>query len=147
MDSLNDLAHLLFGIKNFLNDDSNFALLDASMDRSILHVIKSSISLDIKPIIKDVDSALGGFSAIKKNFHKSTRAKQLELMNSLVHLDTSFSASHFNSFFSIISELSGLGVSFTPITQGLLLQALNSPPSGTTRTQMNNLILAAAEKS
>ncbi|KNZ47601.1 hypothetical protein VP01_6292g2 [Puccinia sorghi] len=44
MDFLNDLAHLLFGIKNFLNDDSNFVLLDASMDRSILHVIKSSIS-------------------------------------------------------------------------------------------------------
>ncbi|KNZ46390.1 uncharacterized protein VP01_730g6 [Puccinia sorghi] len=147
IDALSDLAHLLFGIKNFFEDENNFQLLDSLMDRSVLHVIKSSIALDVRPIVKDADSALDAFQTLKKNFHKSTRAKQLELINSLIHLDNNLSAAHFNKFFSIISQLSSLGVSFSPVAEGLLLQALTSPPAGTTRTQINNLIMAAAEKS
>ncbi|KNZ62956.1 uncharacterized protein VP01_12020g2, partial [Puccinia sorghi] len=96
-------------------------LLDTSMDRLILHVVKSSIALDVRPIVKEADSALEAFQTLKKNFHKSTRAKQLELINELLHLDNNLSVVHFNKFFAIISQLSSLG--------------------------MNNLILTAAEKS
>ncbi|KNZ51574.1 uncharacterized protein VP01_38g5 [Puccinia sorghi] len=107
---------------NIFDIEDNFKLLDLSMDRSILHVVKSSIALDVRPILKDADSALEAFQTLKKNFHKSTRAKELEFINDL-------------------------GVSISPIAQGLFLQALTSPPAGTTCMQMNNLILVAAEKS
>ncbi|KNZ50657.1 uncharacterized protein VP01_4306g2 [Puccinia sorghi] len=147
IDSLNDLAHLLFGIKNFFNNEHNFVLLGSLMDCSILHVVKSSIYLDVQLIVKESDLALDAFQTLKKNFHKSNQAKQLELINLLIHLNKNLSAAHFNKFFSIISQLSSLGVSFSPVAQGLFLQVLTSPPAGTTRTQMKNLILAAAEKS
>ncbi|KNZ62955.1 uncharacterized protein VP01_12020g1, partial [Puccinia sorghi] len=117
------------------------------MDRLILHVVKSSIALDVQPIVNEADSALEAFQTLKKNLHKSTRAKQLELINELLYLNNNLLAVHFNKFFAIISQLSSLGVSILPIAQGLFLQALTSPPAGTTCTQMNNLILAAAEKS
>ncbi|KNZ59971.1 hypothetical protein VP01_1633g1 [Puccinia sorghi] len=66
-----------------------------------------------------------------KNYHKFTREKQLELINSLINLDKNFLASHFNKFFLIFSES----------------LSLTSPPAGKTHRQMKNLILAAAEKS
>ncbi|KNZ54568.1 uncharacterized protein VP01_2911g1 [Puccinia sorghi] len=119
IDSLDDLAHLLFGVKFFFGNEANFNMLEASMDWSVLH----------------------------KNFHKSTWARQLELINSLIHLDNNLSPAHFNQFFAIMSQLSSLGVLIPSVAQGLFLQALTSPPAGTTHTQMNNLILAAAEKS
>ncbi|KNZ57323.1 uncharacterized protein VP01_2189g2 [Puccinia sorghi] len=147
IDSVNDLTHLLFGVKNFLADDSNFDLLDEPMDWSFLHVLKFSIALDVQPILKDADSALDALKTLKKNFHKSTRVRQLELINSLLHLDDKMSASHFNSFFSIMSQLSSIGVDLSPLVQGLLLQTLTAPPPGTSKTHLNNLILAAAEKS
>ncbi|KNZ56863.1 hypothetical protein VP01_22g2 [Puccinia sorghi] len=70
INSPNDLAHVLFGIKSFLDDESPFALLDMSMDKSMIHDV--------------------------------------------------------NKFFSIISKLPDLSVSFSPVAQGPLLQALNS---------------------
>lgn len=66
------------------------------MDRSILHVVKSSIALDVRPILKDADSALEAFQTLKKNFHKSTRAKELEFINELIHLDSNLLAAHLN---------------------------------------------------
>ncbi|POW15748.1 hypothetical protein PSHT_07041, partial [Puccinia striiformis] len=43
-DSLEDLALLVFGICKFCLEESNFMLLSATMDRSLTHVIKNSIS-------------------------------------------------------------------------------------------------------
>ncbi|KNZ63830.1 hypothetical protein VP01_1096g2 [Puccinia sorghi] len=123
IDSLNDLAYLLFGIKNCFDNDDNFNLLDSSMDQSIWHVVKSSIALDVRPIIKEADLALEAFQKLKKNFHKSNRANQLELINSLIHLNNNLLAAQFNKFFSIFSELSSFGVSIPPVAQGLFLQA------------------------
>ncbi|KNZ61507.1 hypothetical protein VP01_1390g1, partial [Puccinia sorghi] len=111
-------------------------LLDASMDQSILHVMNSCIALDVRPIVKEADLSLEAFQTLKKNFHKLTRAKQLELINELLHLNNNLLAVHFNKFFAIILQLSNLGVSISPIAQGLFIQALTSPPAGTTRGGM-----------
>ncbi|OAV85581.1 hypothetical protein PTTG_30416, partial [Puccinia triticina 1-1 BBBD Race 1] len=130
IDSIEDLAALVFGIKKFLADEKNFSLLSDQMDRSLHHIIKTSISLDLKPILKETGSSLEAIQTVRKNFHKLTRARQLELINSLIWME----------------ELSALGIDIAPEVQGLFLQALTSPPTGTSRTQLNNLILAATEK-
>ncbi|OAV85081.1 hypothetical protein PTTG_30807, partial [Puccinia triticina 1-1 BBBD Race 1] len=116
------------------------------MDRSLHHIIKTSISLDLKPILKETGSSLEAIQTVRKNFHKSTRARQLELINSLIRMEGQCSPTHFNQFFATFSELSALGIDIALEVQGLFLQALTSPPTGTSRTQLNNLILAATEK-
>jgi hypothetical protein len=144
---LNDLASLLFAVKKMFAKEANFKILIPVMDRCLLHVIKASIAVDIKPIIKDADSSLEAFQTIKLNFHKATRLCQLELIGSLVKLHGTTSPVQFNWFFSIVSELASLGVNISQEAQGLILQVLTAPPAGMTRTQLNNLILAASEKS
>ncbi|KAI9626671.1 hypothetical protein KEM48_010266 [Puccinia striiformis f. sp. tritici PST-130] len=83
---------------------------------------------------------------VLKNFHKSVRSRQFDLLSSLVKLDSAPTPAHFNKFFSIVSELGGLGLHIPLELQGLFLQVLTQPPTGTTRTTLNNLILAASEK-
>jgi hypothetical protein len=147
IDSLNDLASLLFAIKKFFADEAYFKILNPAMDRCLLHVIKASIAMDIKPIIKDANSSLEAFWTLKKNFHKATCSRQLELIGSLVKLNGPAAPAHFNQFFSTVSELAALGVDISQEAQGLFFQVLKEPPAGTTNTQLNNLVLAALEKS
>jgi uncharacterized membrane protein YgcG len=103
--------------------------------------------VDVKPIIKDADSSLEAFQTIKKNFHKLTCSRQLELLGLLVKLHGVLSPAYFNQFFLIVSELAALSVNIPQEVQGLILQVLMAPPTGTTRTLLTNLVLAAWEKS
>ncbi|KAI7961309.1 hypothetical protein MJO28_001798 [Puccinia striiformis f. sp. tritici] len=146
LDSLEDLALLVFGIRKFCLEESNFMLLSATMDRSLTHVIKNSISVDLRPILRDSESSWDSLETLKKNFHKSVQSRQFDLLSSLVKLDSAPTPAHFNKFFSIVSELGGLGLHIPLELQGLFLQVLTQPPTGTTRTTLNNLILAASEK-
>ena len=84
---------------------------------------------------------------IKKNFHKLTQACQLEFLGLLVKLHGVLSPAYLNQFFLIFLELAALSVDIPQEVQGLFLQVLTAPLLGTTKTQLNNLILAAAEKS
>jgi hypothetical protein len=59
INSLNDLASLLFAIKKFFADEANFKILNPAMDQCLLHMIKASIAMAIKPIIQDANSSLG----------------------------------------------------------------------------------------
>ncbi|KAH9455046.1 hypothetical protein Pst134EA_022523 [Puccinia striiformis f. sp. tritici] len=145
-DSLEDLALLVFGICKFCLEESNFMLLSATMDRSLTHVIKNSISVDLRPILRDSESSWDSLETLKKNFHKSVRSRQFDLLSSLVKLDSAPTPAHFNKFFLIVSELGGLGLHIPLELQGLFLQVLTQPPTGTTCTTLNNLILAASEK-
>ncbi|KNZ62835.1 hypothetical protein VP01_1217g2 [Puccinia sorghi] len=61
-------------------------------------------------LLRDADSSLDVFQMLKKYFHNSMRACQLELINSLIKMDTSFLPGHFKQFFSIMFQLSGLRV-------------------------------------
>ena len=97
--------------------------------------------------IKDAKSSLEAFQTIKKNFHISTQACQLELLVLLVKLYGVFSPAHFNQFFLIFSELAALSVDIPQEFQGIFLQVLTAPPLGTTKTHLKILLLAAAEKS
>ncbi|POW14611.1 hypothetical protein PSTT_02827 [Puccinia striiformis] len=77
LDSLEDLALLVFGIRKFCLEESNFMLLSATMDRSLTHVIKNSISVDLRPILRDSESSWDSLETLKKNFHKSVRLDNL----------------------------------------------------------------------
>ncbi|KNZ45304.1 uncharacterized protein VP01_827g6 [Puccinia sorghi] len=102
LDSLDDLAILVFGVRRFCAEQSNFQLLTSTMDRSLLHVVKSTIAMDLKPIVKDSLLAWEAIEVLRKNFHKSVRSRQLELLSNLIHLDSTPNAAHFNRFFSTI---------------------------------------------
>ncbi|KNZ51854.1 uncharacterized protein VP01_3784g2, partial [Puccinia sorghi] len=131
---LNPNSYVSYVNPHVLSDGSNITQWIDSLDDLAHLLFDSLIAVDVRPIIKDADSALESFRTIKKNFHKSTRARQLELINSLIHLDKNLSPAHFNQFFVIMLQLSSLGVLIPSVAQG------------TTHKQMNNLILAAAEK-
>jgi hypothetical protein len=70
----------------------------------------------------------------------------LELIGSLVKLNGPAAPAHFNQFFYTVLELAALGVDISQEDQGLFLPVLMEPPAGTTKTQLNNLVLVALEK-
>ncbi|KNZ51834.1 uncharacterized protein VP01_378g2 [Puccinia sorghi] len=113
------------------SDGSNMSQWMDSVNKSslVLHFLKSSISLDVQPILKNSESALNALKTLirisisqlgRNNWSLST-LPCIRMTRCLPYWST--------------------------LVQGLLLQTLTAPPQGTSKTHLNNLIFAAADKS